>query len=330
MIEVENLTKKYGDLTAIRDLTFEVKAGEVVGFLGANGAGKTTTLRILACFMPASSGTARIDGFDVFRDSLEVRRRIGYLPEMVPLYGELRVNEYLSFRAGLKGVRGTEKKKEIERVLDRCQLKERRRQTIQTLSRGLKQRVGLADALLGSPALLILDEPTSGLDPLQRLEVRKLVSELKQEHTVFLSTHILSEVEAMCSRVLILNRGGLVPEGEIGRIKGHSIFELSYSGPVEAVKASLKKLEAVRRVDEAGAVGQGGGDGQGQGHGYGEGPELEIPVTIIAVTGKDPRPDIVELFAAHRGEGWRLLALRKRSPSLEEVFTETTSGEADA
>ena len=207
MIQVEHLTKYYGDYPAVRDVTFSVDRGQVVGFLGPNGAGKSTTMRILAGYLAATSGKATIDGLDVFWDSVEARRRIGYMPESCPLYPEMRVVEYLRFRAGLKGVYGSTRRKRLDYVLERCWLKDVRRQLIGTLSKGYRQRVGLADALIAEPKVLILDEPTSGLDPAQIRETRKLIRELGADHTILLSTHILSEVERTCERVIIINKG---------------------------------------------------------------------------------------------------------------------------
>ncbi len=207
MIQVENLTKRYAGFTALDRVSFSVAAGTVVGFLGANGAGKTTMLRILSCFMPPSEGVARVGGFDTVREGQQVRRIIGYLPESVPLYTDMRVHEYLHFRARLKGVVATDAKAAVERVISRCRLVEKRRNLIGALSKGQRQRVGIADALVHDPRLLILDEPTSGLDPDQRIEVRNLIHELGAERTVLLSTHILPEAEATCSHVVIIHRG---------------------------------------------------------------------------------------------------------------------------
>jgi ABC-2 type transport system ATP-binding protein len=207
MIHVERLTKYYGDYPAVRDVSFSVKEGQVVGFLGPNGAGKSTTMRILAGYLAATSGSATIDGIDVFWNSVEARRRIGYMPESCPLYPEMRVGEYLKFRAGLKGVYGSKRRQRLDYVLRRCWLTDVRRQLIGTLSKGYRQRVGLADALIAEPKVLILDEPTSGLDPAQIRETRALIRELGHEHTVLLSTHILPEVERTCGRVIIIDKG---------------------------------------------------------------------------------------------------------------------------
>ncbi len=219
MIAVENLTKYYGDYPAVRGVSFAVEKGKVVGFLGPNGAGKSTTLRVLAGFLTPTSGRAAVAGHDVFRDPVRVRRSIGYMPENSPLYPELRVEEYLRFRAGLKGLGRAERRKRIGYVLDRCWLSDVRRQLIGTLSKGYKQRVGLADALLADPPVLILDEPTAGLDPTQIRETRKLIRELGAQHTMLLSTHILSEVEMACDSVIVINRGQVVEDGTLSAVR---------------------------------------------------------------------------------------------------------------
>jgi ABC-2 type transport system ATP-binding protein len=240
VIEVRHLTRYYGDYPAIRDISFEVPNDRIVGFLGPNGAGKSTTMRILAGYQTATSGRATVNGYDVFRDSLEVRRRIGYMPENCPLYPEMRVREYLTFRAGLKGLHGLRARNRVHFVVDHCWLGEVRRQLIGTLSKGYRQRVGLADALLADPPVLILDEPTSGLDPAQIRETRKLIRELGQARTILLSTHILSEVEMTCDSVIIINRG-----------------RIAASGTLEELRSGSESLEDlfVRIVDEEESVG---------------------------------------------------------------------------
>ena len=219
MIRVNKLTKYFNDYAAIRDVSFEVPRGQIVGFLGPNGAGKTTTMRILAGFLTATSGTATIDGLDVFWRPVEVRRRIGYMPENCPLYSEMRVVEYLNFRAGIKGLHGGRRRQRLNYVLRRCWLTDVHRQLIGTLSKGYRQRVGLADALLADPPVLILDEPTAGLDPAQIRESRALIREIGQQHTILLSTHILPEVEMTCDRVIIINRGQVVASGMLEDMK---------------------------------------------------------------------------------------------------------------
>jgi ABC-2 type transport system ATP-binding protein len=219
VIEVSNLTKYYGDYAAVRDVSFEVPKGQIVGFLGPNGAGKSTTMRILAGYQTATSGKAKVAGFDVFWKPVEVRRRIGYMPENCPLYGEMRVSEYLHFRAGIKGLHGGAARQRVRLVLDRCWLSEVRHQLVGTLSKGFRQRVGLADALLADPPVLILDEPTAGLDPTQIRETRHLIKELGQQHTILLSTHILPEVEMTCDRVIVIARGRVVEQGMLSELR---------------------------------------------------------------------------------------------------------------
>ncbi len=230
MIEVQALTKYYGEYPAVRSISFSVPKGRVVGFLGPNGAGKSTTMRILAGFLTATSGTARIAGFDVFRDPIAVRRRIGYMPESCPLYGELRVDEYLRFRAGLKGLGRRDTRARLDYVTGKCWLTDVRRQLVGTLSKGYRQRVGLADALLADPPVLILDEPTAGLDPTQIRETRKLIRELGQEHTMLLSTHILSEVEMACDSVIVIAQGKVAEDGSLDEVRrkhgGRSLEEV--------------------------------------------------------------------------------------------------------
>ncbi len=228
MIRVRHLTKYYGDYAAVRDVSFEVERGRVVGFLGPNGAGKSTTMRILAGYLTATSGTAAIDGVDVFWKPVEVRRRIGYMAENCPLYPEMRVDEYLWFRGGVKGLHGGACRRRVEQVMKRCWLGDVRRQLIGTLSKGYRQRVGLADVLLHNPPVLILDEPTAGLDPGQIRETRRLIRELGKEHTILLSTHILSEVEMTCDEAIIINRGRVAAAGKLDalRSQGQTLEEM--------------------------------------------------------------------------------------------------------
>ncbi|VTS08684.1 ABC transporter ATP-binding protein [Tuwongella immobilis] len=219
MIHVENLTKYYGDYPAVRGISFDVAKGQIVGFLGPNGAGKSTTMRILSGFLTASSGKATIDGQDVFWRPIEARRRIGYMPESCPLYLEMRVEEYLRFRAGLKDVPHRKQRSRIDYVAERCHIADVRRQLIGTLSKGYRQRVGLADALLADPPVLILDEPTAGLDPTQIRETRNLIRELGQQHTILLSTHILPEVEATCDSMILIYQGQVAAMGTLGGVR---------------------------------------------------------------------------------------------------------------
>src|SRR5438067_7144408 len=244
MIHVQNLTKYYGDYAAVRDVSFAVPKGQIVGFLGPNGAGKSTTMRILAGYLAPTSGTALIDGLDVFWRPVEARRKIGYMPENCPLYPEMRVTEYLHFRAGIKGLHGSKRRQRIDYVLGRCWLTDVKRQLIGTLSKGYRQRVGLADVLLAEPPVLILDEPTAGLDPAQIRETRKLIRELGQEHTLLLSTHILSEVEMTCNRVIIIHQGRVAASGMLhdleAQASGESVLEVLVDGKVDvnSIKAS--------------------------------------------------------------------------------------------
>ena len=257
MIEVEGLTKDYGTVVAVRDVTFSVGRGEVVGFLGPNGAGKSTTLRILAGFLGASSGRVRIDGKDISEDSLGARASLGYMPEASPLYPELRVREYLDFRARLKRVPRAKRRGAVERAMERARLVDVSETTIGHLSKGYRQRVGLADALVADPPLLILDEPTAGLDPNQVREVRSLIKQLAQEHTVLLSTHILSEVEATCQRALVIDRGRLVAQGtlaELSRGRRAQLLTLLVKDPEGRAAELLQRqagVTAVETIDDA-------------------------------------------------------------------------------
>ena len=244
MIEVENLTKRYGDFTAIEGVTFNVAEGEVLGFLGPNAAGKTTTMRILTCFMPATYGTARVAGYEVFDNPIEVRRRIGYMPENVPLYTEMTVISYLSFMAKVKGVRGKERRQRVNSVVEACGLEDFRNRVIGKLSKGYRQRVGLAQALVHNPQVLVLDEPTIGLDPRQIIEIRNLIKNLGGEHTVILSTHILPEASMICSRVIIINEGRIAGEvslkdGKVATIEFRNAGRLLFSIGAEHLKADL-------------------------------------------------------------------------------------------
>jgi ABC-2 type transport system ATP-binding protein len=303
VIQVEGLTRKFGPVTAIDDLTFALERGEVVGFLGPNGAGKTTTLRILAGYLPATSGAARVAGFDVLRQSLEVRRRIGYLPESVPLYAEHRVEEMMEFQARLHGMRRADYRQRIPVVLERAGIADRSRALIGKLSRGQRQRVGIAVALLPAPEVLILDEPTSGLDPLQRMEMRKLLRELGGEHTVLISSHILPEIEAVCPRVIILSRGKIAADGTPAKLV--SQFD----------RASFVRLEAVVGADLAAAVrllGSIRGVKQVLDRG-----RLGIHHCFDLPCEEDLREDVGAL-AAQRG--WALRELTWHRPTLEQLF----------
>ena len=307
MIKVEKLTKRYGGVTAVDEINFEVDKGEVVGFLGPNGAGKSTTMRMLACYLPPTSGRAEVAGCDVFKDSLRAREHIGYMPEHVPLPHDMRVNEYLSFRAALKGVPGRRIKERLADVCDLCGLAEVERRMIAALSKGFRQRVGLADAMIHEPELLILDEPTIGLDPNQIRQVRELIKNLRRHHTILLSTHILPEVEMTCSRVIIINKGRIealdTPENLRSRIssEGEVLLEAKTEDP-----HALAKLRSVHGVKDV--VQKRMGDW----------------TRFILHVEKDPRETLHALAVK---EGWPVRELTRRCATLEQVFAEVTHSE---
>ena len=303
MIEVEGLTKVYGNKTAIDNLTFTVQQGEVVGFLGPNGAGKTTTMRVLSCYMPPTSGTARVGGYDIRTQALEVRRRIGYMPEHVPLYTDLTVTQYLSFVAEAKGLSRLTRRQRVGEAIERCLLQDARGRIIGKLSKGYRQRVGLAQALLGDPPILILDEPTIGLDPKQIIEIRSLIRDMQGERTVILSTHILPEVSMVCQRVIIINEGRIVavdtPETLTRRLQRSTQVLLQIDGPPEQVTVRLREAPGVLQVvmkDGAGALRR-----------------------YLVETDKD-RDLRQELARVVCSSGWGLLELRPVDMSLEDVF----------
>ncbi len=303
MIEVEHLSKVFNGRKAVDDVSFKVGKGEILGFLGPNGAGKTTTMRILTCYMPSTEGTARIAGYDVFEESIEVRKRIGYLPENPPLYPEMTVDAYLSFVAKIKGVRSNQRKTQVDEVLGKCNLGDVRKRIIGKLSKGYKQRVGLAQALLNNPEVLVLDEPTLGLDPKQIHEVRSLIKTLGATHTVILSTHILPEVSMTCNRVVIINKGKVVamdtPDGLARQMKGAERISMTVDGPTEAVREKLLAIDGVLSVqsEDAGSS--------------------QATYTVECKLNSDLRRT---LAAAVVSQGWGLLELRGISMSLEDVF----------
>src|ERR1700687_5607518 len=247
IIKVENLSKRYAGVTALSNVSFEVKRGEIVGFLGPNGAGKSTTMRSLTGFIPASAGRAEVAGFDVFEHSIEVRRHIGYMPENNPLYTDMRVNEYLGFRARLKAVPRQKRKARITEAMELCGIEDVRHRVIGLLSKGYRQRVGLADALLAEPDLLILDEPTIGLDPVQIRQVRQLIKDLGKEHTILLSTHILPEVEMTCNRVIIIHHGRILasdtPDSLMKTLNAGGLIQVEVRGPGTDVQSKLQNVE---------------------------------------------------------------------------------------
>jgi ABC-2 type transport system ATP-binding protein len=312
VIEVEGLTKDYGTVLAVRDVTFSVGRGEVVGFLGPNGAGKSTTLRILAGFLGATSGKVRINGLDIAEDSLAARASLGYMPEAAPLYPELRVREYLEFRARLKRVPRAQRSASVKRAIERASLVDMTETTIGHLSKGYRQRVGLADALVADPPLLILDEPTAGLDPNQVREVRALIQELATDHTVLLSTHILSEVEATCQRALVIDKGRLVAQGTLAELaKGRRSATLLLVVKDSAGLSSgiLAKQTCVAGVAPVDAV------------------ALGNDYTRLRVTlgeGTAPLEAGPQLVRALVGAGVDVASIAPEVATLEQVFTELT------
>jgi len=307
MIHVSNLTKFYGDYPAVQDVSVDVPAGKVVGFLGPNGAGKSTTMRVLAGSLAATSGSAVINGHDVFWQPVEARRSIGYMPENCPLYPEMRIIEYLRFRAGIKGLPSAKRRERIDYVIRRCWLGDVRRQLIGTLSKGYRQRVGLADALLAEPPVLILDEPTAGLDPTQIRSTRELIKELGREHTILLSTHILSEVEMTCDTAIIIHRGRVAAQGalaELSRQAGeHAWLTVKVEGQVDAEEAS--DLPGVANVEAQADNGC-----------------TRLRFTAADVDGLAPH---VCALAAQRG--WQVRELKPERQTLEDLFVRITGRE---
>lgn len=306
MINVDNLTKRFGGTTAVDNISFEVEQGEIVGFLGPNGAGKTTTMRMLTGFIPPTGGTMTVAGFDVIRESLEVRRKIGYLPENVPIYKDMRVIEYLTYRGKLKGLRGRRLKTRLKAVLEDCGLVDVRKKVVGRLSKGYVQRVGLADALVHEPELLILDEPTIGLDPNQIRHIRNLIKSLAQKHTVLLSSHILPEVEMICERVMIINKGRIVasdsPDKLVSLMRGNTNVVMELKAPEGEIKGKFSGVKGVVNV----IVDQGGAWHR---------------VTCECRKGEDPRPALFEIVSSSK---WELRELRVVRKNLEDVFVEIT------
>jgi ABC-2 type transport system ATP-binding protein len=313
MIEVDHLTKYYGPIVAIQELSFRVDKGEILGFLGPNGAGKTTTMRILSGFMPASSGRASVAGYDVFAQALEVRRRVGYLPENVPLYQEMTVGGYLQFVAEVKGIPSMQRTRKIGAVTEACGVRDMERRLIGGLSKGYRQRVGLAQALLNDPPVLILDEPTVGLDPRQIIEIRQIIKDLRREHTVILSTHILPEVSMTCDRVVIISGGQVVaidtPENLTERTQHHRRIFLEVDGPGDAVLAHLQGLKGVLQVEQNGAS-----------------PGGAPTYTLSTIKERDMRAEVAQAMVQ---QGWQLLELRPVRLSLEEVFIQLVTEEEE-
>jgi ABC-2 type transport system ATP-binding protein len=309
MIDVRNLTKTYGETVAVNDITFKVKRGEILGFLGPNGAGKTTTMKVLTCFMPPTSGTVTIDEQDVTEHSLEIRQKIGYLPEQNPLYYDMDVVDYLRFVAELRGIPKEECSARLRRVVDVCGLKPVISRNIGELSKGFRQRVGLAQAMIHEPQILILDEPTSGLDPNQIIEIRHLVQELGKEKTVILSTHILSEVQATCDRAIIIDDGKIVADGALKDLQaafhGMERVNLEIRAPKDGCAEKLRAIDHVMQVNQKPAEG-------------------EIQRFVLEIEkGQDLREQIYDLSVR---EGWKLLELYRERTTLEDVFRQLTRG----
>jgi gliding motility-associated transport system ATP-binding protein len=312
LIEVDHLTKSYGKNVAVNNISFTVGNGEILGFLGPNGAGKTTTMRILTGYLPATAGSARIAGFDVFEQSMEVRRRIGYLPETPPLYMDMNVRGYLEFVARIKGVAGGDLAKRVERAMELANLTSQRDQLIKRLSRGYKQRVGIAQAIVHNPDVVILDEPTVGLDPKQIIEVRKLIKGLAGEHTIILSTHILPEASQTCDRVVIINRGRIAavdtPENLTTQLKGSERVHMEVKGPEDLLRIAIESVEGVTKTDIE---------------------LIEGTEHLKAIVESEPGTELrSKLATAVIEKGLELFELKAVSLSLEDIFLQLTTEEA--
>lgn len=309
MIRIKNLTKRFGELKAVDDVTFDVHTGQILGFLGPNGAGKTTTVRIITCYLAPTSGKVEVDGLDVAEHSLEVRKKIGYLPENAPLYSEMDVLDYLHFIMGVRGVAKERWSERTKEITDVCGLGPVIQRNIGELSKGFRQRVGLAQAMVHNPDILILDEPTSGLDPNQIAEIRSLIKELGKEKTVILCTHILPEVEATCSRVLIINEGRIVADGSPTELQssfqGKEQIYLELKTPSEDVQGKLASLENVENVERIST----------------EGDDLK-KFTVECTKGVDLRENLFRLAVEN---DWILLEMRQEQASLEDVFRQLTT-----
>ena len=311
MIEVRNLTKRYGPTVAVDNVSFDAKSGEVLGFLGPNGAGKTTTMRILTCYLSADEGTVKVAGYDVFEESFEVRKRIGYLPESAPLYTDMGVIDYLKFIAEIRHIPKSQRSQRIKDVVDICGLEKMIQKDIGELSKGYRQRLGLAQSLIHDPPILVLDEPTSGLDPNQIIEIRNLIREIGKEKMIIFSTHILSEVSATCGRILIINDGQIVANGTpdelAGRAQGEEVVHISIRGPREEIEAKLEELSMVsdfKRVKSDDGV-----------CGY----------QIVSQKGKNTAEELFHFVVQNH---WSLTELRQETISLEDVFLQLTGNES--
>jgi ABC-2 type transport system ATP-binding protein len=315
MIKVEGLTKRYARTVAVDNISFEVEKGQIVGFLGPNGAGKTTTMRVLTCFLPPTSGTASVAGFDVLEHPMEVKKRIGYLPETPPVYPEMEVDEYLKFVGQLKGIPSADIRRRVDEVTGRCAIGDVRKKLIGKLSKGYRQRVGLAQAIIHNPDVLILDEPTSGLDPKQIIEIRELLKSLSGEHTIILSTHILSEVEHSCERVIIISQGKLVAIDSVdnltNRLRGSEAVALE----VEPVNGHPSPVEVQQRLEQVSGVSRVLMKDSKNGR---------INFEVESLQGRSIRADVARSVVQ---SGWNLSELRAVGLSLEDIFLQLTGGE---
>jgi ABC-2 type transport system ATP-binding protein len=325
VIEVQHITKRYGNVTAVDDVSFRVERGEILGFLGPNGAGKTTTMRILTGYMPPSEGRAMVAGYDVFNDAIAAKRRTGYLPETPPLYPEMTALEYLNFVARIKGVPSRERKQRVAAVMERTRIADVAHRHCGKLSKGYRQRVGLAQALIHNPDVLILDEPTAGLDPKQIIETRELIRSLAGNHTIVLSTHILPEVSQTCDRVVIINRGRVVaidtPDNLTARLKGAATMYVQVDAPAEDAGAALAAVPGVTRVSSA---------DHPRGAPATDADAAPPPAGVPLAFEVESEPDVDvrrEIARAVVTRGWGLLELRPVRMSLEDVFLQVTTEE---
>jgi len=315
MITVQGLTKRYARTVAVDNVSFEVTKGEIVGFLGPNGAGKTTTMRVLTCFLPPTGGTAKVAGYDVLEQPMEVKRRIGYLPESPPLYPEMEVIEYLTFVGQLKQLRGDELKKRVDYVIERCSVGDVRTKLISKLSKGYRQRVGLAQAIVHNPDVLILDEPTAGLDPKQINETRELIQSLAGDHTIILSTHILPEVEQTCEKVIIINKGKVVAIDSVHNLQNRARGAESVRVEVEGRDGALDSTRVLQRLEQVPGVSR---VVQKETH------EQRGVFEVESLKDRFIRGDLARAVVE---SGWNLNELRPEAMSLEEVFLQLTGGE---
>jgi len=318
MIKVEGLTKRYARTVAVDNISFEVEKGQIVGFLGPNGAGKTTTMRVLTCFLPPTAGTANVAGFDVLENPIEVKRRIGYLPETPPLYPEMEVIEYLKFVGQLKGISSADIGRRVDEVVERCAVGDVRMKLIGKLSKGYRQRVGLAQAIIHNPDVLILDEPTSGLDPKQIIEIRELLKSLAGEHTIILSTHILSEVEQSCERVIIISQGKLVAIDSVANLTNRLRGSEAVALEVEATGGSPNPTEVQQRLEQVSGVSRVMMKDSKNGR---------LTFEVESLQGRHIRADLARTVVT---SGWNLSELRAVGLSLEDIFLQLTATEKKA